>query len=133
MIACLNCSSDVNVVYEGSPSRIFKVLRISLGITIHPKSSTLLTIPVAVPDIFVGFQKPSSSVDRCHSLCSLFLPQAALARSPVAFIYLSPFPVGNDLCVVPVSICNAERHAGRSLQSFYKLRCESVNTRRFIL
>ena len=76
---------------EGSPSRILRVLLISLGITILPKSSTLLTIPVAVPDIFVGFQKPSSSVDRGHSLRSLHLPQAALPSLPCCFhIYLSP-------------------------------------------
>ena len=77
-IAKQNLSIGVNVVSKGSPSRILRVLRISLGITILPKSSTLLTMPVA-------------------------------------FIFLSPFPVGNDLCVVPVSFCNAERHAGRSL------------------
>ena len=38
--------------------------------------------PVAVPDIFVGFQKPSSSVDRGHSLRSLHPPQAALPSLP---------------------------------------------------
>lgn len=42
-----NLSIGVNVVYEGSPSRILKVLLISLGITILPRSSTRLTIPVA--------------------------------------------------------------------------------------
>ena len=84
-IAMQNLSIGVNVVSEWSPSRIFKVLLISLGMTILPKSSTLLTIPVAVPDIFVGFEKPSSSVDRCHSLCSLFLPQAAVASLPSSF------------------------------------------------
>ena len=84
MIALLNCSSDVNVVYEGSPSRMRRVRRISFGITILPKSSTLLTIPVAVPDIFVGF-KPSSSVDRCHSLRSLLPPPAALPSLPCCF------------------------------------------------
>ena len=46
-IAQQNRSIGVNVVYEGSPSRIFKVLLISLGITILPKSSTRRTIPVA--------------------------------------------------------------------------------------
>ena len=46
-IATQNLSIGVNVVSEGSPSRIFKVLLISLGITILPKASTLLTIPVA--------------------------------------------------------------------------------------
>ena len=84
-IAQQNLSIGVNVVYEGSPSRILRVLRISLGITIRPRSSTRRTIPVAVPDIFVGFQKPSSSVDRGHSLCALFLPQAAVASLPGCF------------------------------------------------
>ena len=50
MIALTNCSTDINVVHEGSPSRMRRVLRISLGITILPKSSTRRTIPVAVPD-----------------------------------------------------------------------------------
>ena len=47
MIALLNCSTDVNVVSEGSPSLILRVLLISLGMTIRPKSSTRRTIPVA--------------------------------------------------------------------------------------
>ena len=42
-----NRSIGVNVVCEGSPSRILSVLLISLGITIRPRSSTLLTMPVA--------------------------------------------------------------------------------------
>ena len=74
-------SIGVNVISKGSPSLILRVLLISFGITILPKSSTLLTIPVAVPDIFVGFQKPSSSVDRCHSLRSL---DSATGGAPIA-------------------------------------------------
>ena len=46
-IAQQNLSNGVNVVCEGSPSRILKVLLISLGITTRPKSSIRLTIPVA--------------------------------------------------------------------------------------
>ena len=42
-----NKSKDVNVVCKGSPSRILKVLLISLGMTILPRSSTRLTMPVA--------------------------------------------------------------------------------------
>ena len=42
-----NLSKTVNVVSKGSPSRIRIVLRISFGITTLPKSSILLTIPVA--------------------------------------------------------------------------------------
>ena len=84
-IAQQNLSIGVNVVSEGSPSRMRRVRRISFGITILPKSSDLLTIPVAVPDIFVGFQKPSSSVDRGHSLRSLLPPPAALPSLPSCF------------------------------------------------
>ena len=46
-IAIQNLSKGVNVVSSESPSRILRVLLISLGITIRPKSSTLLTMPVA--------------------------------------------------------------------------------------
>ena len=40
-------SHCVNDVCNGSPSRIRSVLRISLGITIRPRSSTRRTMPVA--------------------------------------------------------------------------------------
>ena len=46
-IAQQNRSIGVNVVSKGSPSLIRKVRRISLGMTIRPRSSTLLTMPVA--------------------------------------------------------------------------------------
>ena len=42
-----NFSDTVNDVCKGSPSRIRMVRRISLGITTLPRSSILLTIPVA--------------------------------------------------------------------------------------
>ena len=41
----------------------------------------------------------------------------------VVFIYLSPFPVGNDLRVIPCCFSIEEWHTGRFLQSLYKLRC----------
>ena len=40
-------SVGVNVICDGSPSRMRIVLLISLGITTRPRSSILLTIPVA--------------------------------------------------------------------------------------
>ena len=40
-------SHRVNDVSNGSPSRIRRVLRISLGMTIRPRSSTRRTMPVA--------------------------------------------------------------------------------------
>ena len=42
-----NLSLAANVVNSGSPSRILRVLRISFGMTILPKSSTRRTMPVA--------------------------------------------------------------------------------------
>ena len=45
--------------------------------------------PVAVPGIFVGFEKPSSSADRCHSLRSLLLPPAALPSLPMVGMTVS--------------------------------------------
>ena len=47
IIAKQNLSSGVNIVSVGSPSRILMVRRISLGMTTRPRSSILLTIPVA--------------------------------------------------------------------------------------
>jgi hypothetical protein len=46
-IAQQNLSLGVNVVCKESPSQMRSVRRISFGITILPKSSTLLTMPVA--------------------------------------------------------------------------------------
>ena len=45
--AIQNLSKNVNVVSDGSPSRIRMVRRISLGMTTRPRSSILRTIPVA--------------------------------------------------------------------------------------
>lgn len=42
-----NLSHPVNAVSDGSPSRMRRVRRISLGMTTLPRSSILLTIPVA--------------------------------------------------------------------------------------
>ena len=47
MIEYKNRATGVNDVSVGSPSRILIVLLISLGITTLPRSSILLTIPVA--------------------------------------------------------------------------------------
>ena len=52
---------------------------------------SLLPCPVAVPDIFLGFEKPSSAIDRCHSLSSLALPPAALASLPARYRYCKPY------------------------------------------
>ena len=42
-----NLSHRANVICDGSPSRIRRVRRISFGMTIRPRSSIRLTIPVA--------------------------------------------------------------------------------------
>ena len=99
-IAVMYPSDHPNVVSEGSPSRMRRVLRISLGMTTRPKSSILLTIPVAfilinfLSSILFGqflLRCPASAslcsllADRCHSLSSLHLPLAALASLPRCF------------------------------------------------
>ena len=56
-----------------------------MGITIRPRSSTLLTIPVAVPDICLRRRRSLASVDRGHSLRSLYPPPAALPSLPSCF------------------------------------------------
>ena len=76
-----NRSIGVNVVSRGSPSLILRVLLISLGMTILPKSSTRRTIPVAVPGIFLADGAAASSADRCHSLRSL---DSATGGAPIA-------------------------------------------------
>ena len=70
-----------------------------------PQSSSTIGGSVAVPDIFVGFKKPSLSVDRGHSLSSLHLPQAALAS----------LPHGNDTCSSNsnLSSCLVQRRRAR--------------------
>ena len=61
-IAKQNRSIGVNVASKGSPSRMRRVLLISLGMTILPKSSTLLTMPVA----FIYL----SPFLRCFQICA---------------------------------------------------------------
>ena len=80
-IAQQNLSIGVNVVSKGSPSRILRVLLISLGITILPKSSTLLTSPVAVPGALLADGAVTSLTDRGHSLRSL---DSATGGAPIA-------------------------------------------------
>ena len=84
-IAQQNLSIGVNVVSKGSPSRIFRVLLISLGITILPKSSTRRTSPVAVPGVLLADGAAASLTDRGHSLRSLLPPPAALPSLPSCF------------------------------------------------
>lgn len=57
----ISLSACVTVVSKGSPSRIRIVLLISLGITTLPRSSILLTIPVAFI-VFVPFTYKFKSV-----------------------------------------------------------------------
>ena len=69
-MAKLNLSHRANVICDGSPSRIRSVRRISLGITTRPRSSILLTIPVA-------FMVASSNT---VSICSVWLQSYCLQR-----------------------------------------------------
>ena len=68
-----NLSFTVNDVNNGSPSRIRRVLRISFGMTILPKSSTRRTMPVA----FISF--PLLVVNSSGSVCRFW----GIMREPV--------------------------------------------------
>ena len=68
-----NRISCVNVISEGSHSRILIVLRISFGMTTRPRSSILLTIPVA----FI----------LCLLLCFAILDSFAFSKLPVLFAH----------------------------------------------
>ena len=67
-------SHCVNDVSDGSPSRIRRVLRISFGMTILPKSSTRRTMPVA----FISF--PLLVVNSSGSVCRFW----GIMREPVS-------------------------------------------------
>ncbi len=74
--------------FRGHPGIVWSTipgLSMSGGRTANSCQGLLLIVtshPVAVPDILLGIEMPSSTVDRCHSLSSLFLPPAALASLP---------------------------------------------------
>ena len=69
--ARVNLSYGVNVISVGSPSRIRIVRRISLGMTTLPRSSILLTIPVAFISIKTSFA--SLLCFLCKYYCMEFL------------------------------------------------------------
>jgi len=68
--------------------------------------------PVAVPDIFLGFKKPSSAIDRCPSLRSLLPPQAALPSLPIT-------PAGAKLVyTIFFKIASIKKEKGLQKQAF---------------
>lgn len=73
-----NFSLGVNVIRDGSPSRIRIVLLISLGITTLPRSSILLTIPVAF--IFASCIFRGHIMPRDLSVLVLFAEFGGLCR-----------------------------------------------------
>ena len=77
IIARQNFSHGDNVVSDGSPSRMRMVRRISLGMTTLPRSSILLTIPVAFIYFFLLF--PYKSLP-CYCLQSVAYYSAAITR-----------------------------------------------------
>ena len=79
-----NLSLAVNDVNSGSPSRIRSVLRISLGMTILPRSSTRRTIPVAfifIPLLVVNSQWYCLQVMENYADSAGFLRAIPLRRS----------------------------------------------------
>ena len=114
-IAKQKTSHPVNVVCDGSPSRILSVLLISLGITIRPRSSTLLTMPVAF--IYLSPLQMSQA------------PKAPLCKGGWQKSLISDWGIVSLLIPYNPSVCACAQPPpftqGRlwSLQYFYKLRC----------
>ena len=57
-----------------------------------------MSLPVAVPDKIFGLSLFLDFIDRCHALCSLYPPLAALASLPnsiiSAYAYILPRGMG---------------------------------------
>ena len=85
-IAIQNLSKGVNVVREGSPSRMRMVRRISLGMTTRPRSSILRTIPVA----FIYIKSPC--FDRFVMLVSAMRGRIILCHQILCGVMRFPVP-----------------------------------------
>ena len=74
-------SFTVNVVSSGSPSRIRRVLLISLGITMRPRSSTLRTIPVAFIYLLSSLMSNyDASICKQRTIIPMILPLLSVKR-----------------------------------------------------
>ena len=62
--------------------------------------------PIAVPEKIIGLTLPLDFFDRCYSLSSLHLPQAALASLPPVPISLVTFLFGDK----KVTVSSLARH-----------------------
>lgn len=98
-ISAYSLSKTPNVVCGGSPSRIRSVLRISFGITTRPKSSILLTIPVAF-------------------ICSILLPKLLYSRGYIKAAAKGQCPKG---CLTGAITGNRRRTSVPSAVSFVKI------------
>ena len=97
----------VSMLPERRPSRMRRVLLISLGITIRPRSSTLLTIPVAF--IYLSsFPRRSQRLPLSGELSTEQADWGVVFLSPSQLRWQPPRKPG----------------AFSRLQSFYKLRCD---------
>ena len=85
-------------------------------------------IPVAVPDKIFGLTLILDFIDRCHSLTSLYPPQAALGSLPTGHLHLDGFgsaPITNkkeeayasSFLLVPVTGLEPVRHRWRRILS----------------
>ena len=78
-----NLSYSDNMICDGSPSRIRSVRRISLKITTLPKSSILLTIPVAFISRLLFLPAAAGSF-RIHSMNRFFAFYVKMRMLPAA-------------------------------------------------
>ena len=92
-------SHRVNDVCNGSPSRILRVLRISLGMTMRPRSSTLLTMPVAFiisSPLKRGFARFLSGRSICRKWGIMYC--YALVSSYLLHVVNGTLCISNSLC-----------------------------------
>ena len=99
LMAKQNLSHCVNAVCNGSPSRILRVLRISLGMTMRPRSSTLLTMPVAFiisSPLKRGFARFLSGRSICRKWGIMYC--YALVSSYLLHVINGTLCISNSLC-----------------------------------
>ena len=104
IIAKQNLSSGVNIVSVGAPSRMRIVLLISLGMTTLPRSSILLTIPVAfIKGVPFYINTKISNLPNWGIPCYYLLFVCNLYRAVISKIFLYKIseqkPVKSDNCV----------------------------------
>lgn len=100
-----NCSHRFHVICDGSPSRIRSTRRISLGITIRPRSSIRRTIPVAftLSKPFLCFQ----AAPQREGCAAAFISRCFIMR--VAARFLHSIRSSQEVILSVPDVCRMDR------------------------